>query len=78
FAGGGITPNRMCGGYDVEPGAASALGFPGTPLALIDPDGNTQVRAPQSIDIIYTAMSLLGLDDIYIPGQPGRILGITS
>ena len=68
----------MCGGYDVEPGAASALGFPGTPLALIDTDGNTQVRAPQSIDIIYTAMSLLGLDDIYIPGQPGRILGITS
>ena len=77
-AGGGVHPNRMCGGYDVDTGNSTALGFPGLPVALVDMDGNTTVRVPTSEDMVYTALALFGIDSVAFSSNPSRVLGLLS
>lgn len=76
LAGGGVFPNRMCGGFDVGMDSPETLGYQGMPVALIDQDGNTMIRPPTSLDMVYSALSLYGFEDLFFGGNPGRVLGI--
>lgn len=77
FAGGGVSPNRMIGGYDVDADAPDAVGFNGL---RVDVRENNQVvsRQPNSADVVHTALKIMGLSDgdIFIPGGSGEIAGI--
>jgi hypothetical protein len=71
FAGGGIQPNRTVGGYDFSIGKTNGIGFMGSPIYLIGEDGAPMLRAPLSIDVVYTALKLMGITDVFLPGGPG-------
>jgi hypothetical protein len=75
FVGGGITPNRMIGSYDTEGRTGSFLG---KPIDLIEEGGSRVKRAPRSADIIHTALAVLGIDDFFIPGGHGEIVGMRA
>ena len=77
FAGGGIEPNRMIGNYDVPPGGGQ-VGYEGTAVDLIDEGGDPISRPPRSADVIYTALKIMGIDDFFIPGGPGEIVGVAA
>jgi hypothetical protein len=68
--------NRMIGGYDVGT-ASTPGGFMGLPVELVDENALTFRRPPQSRDIVYTAMGLLGLEQ-FLPGRPGKIVGLDA
>ncbi|MFO0724518.1 MAG: DUF1501 domain-containing protein [Myxococcota bacterium] len=80
FAGAGssgsgwLNNNRMYGGYEV--GTAQAPGsFMGETIDLIDEDGLGLQRPPQSRDIVYSVMDMLGIRQ-FLPGRPGKIVGL--
>jgi hypothetical protein len=75
FVGGGITPNRMIGGYDTEGKTGSFLG---KPVAIVEEGGNKSMRAPRSADVIDTALRILGINDFFIPGGHGEIVGVRA
>lgn len=75
FAGGGVHPNRMVGGYDVA--AVNASGTPsGTAVDILEEDGRPSTRVPRSADVITTALRIMGVDNFFIPGGYGEILGL--
>ena len=76
FAGGNTHGNRMIGGYDLSTGGPTSLGFMGTSIPLLDENGDPIERPPQSRDIILTAMHMMGIPDVFLPGGPGRIVGV--
>lgn len=74
--GGWLHTNRMIGGYDVGT-ASTPGGFMGEPVDLVDEDGLGLRRPPQSRDIVYSAMGLLGIEQ-FLPGRPGKIVGLDA
>jgi hypothetical protein len=78
MAGGGIRGNQMLGNYDLERSHPGASGPVGKPVSLID-EGGEQVEAPpESRDIVYTALQVMGISDVFLPGGPGEIVGVRS
>jgi hypothetical protein len=77
FAGGGLAPNRMVGGYAVDPANPTAQGYDGVPVAIQESTGPVQ-RVPRSSDIVTTALAVLGVTGIRIPGGNGEVLGVRA
>jgi hypothetical protein len=50
----------------------------GAPIALIDEGGDMVTRPPKSADIVFTALHAMGIEDFFIPGGPGEIVGVRS
>ena len=70
LVGGGIVGNQMIGGYD-ESLAGSPLG---SPVDLINEDGERETRMPRSQDIAATVLRAFALEpgtDFFIPGGFG-------
>lgn len=75
FVGGGVTPNRMVGGYRIAPGSAvSSAGFVGQDLAFTD----GSQRQPRSADVVHTALRIMGIEDFFIPGGSNEIVGVRA
>jgi len=75
FVGGGVTPNRMIGGYRIAPGSAIAsAGFVGKDVAFAD--GSS--RQPRSADVLHTALRIMGIQDFFIPGGSNEIPGVRA
>jgi hypothetical protein len=78
FVGGAVVPNRMIGGFDLTKGLVTGNGFMGKPVSLVDEGGDSMVRPPQSRDVVFSALHALGIPDVFLPGGPGRILGLEA
>jgi hypothetical protein len=76
FAGGGVKPNRMIGNFDFTDLADTVNGPNGAPVDLLDEGGDPQFRPPRSADIVHTAYRVMGIEDFFIPGGSGEILGV--
>jgi hypothetical protein len=76
IAGGGIRGNRMIGNYAFP--SVDARNPVGAPIALIDEGGDMVTRPPKSADIVFTALHAMGIEDFFIPGGPGEIVGVRS
>lgn len=76
YAGGGIHTNRMIGNYDIGPEAK--LGYTGVAVDLVDEGGDPQSRTPRSADIAHTAYKIMGVEDFFIPGGSGEIVGVRN
>jgi len=76
FAGGNTHGNRMVGGFDLSTGAPNSIGFMGKPVSMLDENGDPMQRAPWSRDVVFTALHMMGVPDVFIPGGPGRINGV--
>ncbi len=75
FVGGGVTPNRMIGGYRIAPGSAIAsAGFVGEELTF----GDGSRRQPRSADVVHTALRIMGIQDFFIPGGSNEIPGVRA
>lgn len=78
FAGGGssgagwLQNNRMIGGFDV---AGTTPSFGGQPIDLIDEHGQPMNRPPQSRDVVFSALDMMGIK-VFLQGGPGRIVGL--
>lgn len=68
FAGGNVANNRMVGTYDTR-------GF-GEPTAIIEENGQASTRVPRSADIACTALHMMGVNNVFIPGGFGEIVGL--
>ncbi len=77
FAGGGLNANKMVGSYAVNTADPTAQGFDGAPIAIKEASG-TVMRKPRSADIVNTALAVLGITGVTIPGGSGEILGVRS
>jgi len=77
FAGGGLSSNRSLGGYAVDPGNPTASGYDGTPLSVRESTGTVQ-RVPRSSDVVTTALAVMGVQGIRIPGGNGEVLGVRA
>ena len=77
FAGGGVAGGRTIGGYDVE---NFSLGPRGLPVGVREEGGEQTTRPPRSADIVATVCSIMGLElnDFFIPGGYGEILGVRA
>jgi hypothetical protein len=73
--GGGITPNQMLGGYGTAGNDPLAVGFDGIPIEIREASG-VKMRPPRSSDVIHTALSILGVENVRIPGTSGEIVGV--
>jgi len=78
FAGGGIQTNRMLGGYATENLDPFALGYMGKPLAVHEESGEMRTRATTSADVIHTALRVMGVEQFFIPGGSGEIMGVRA
>lgn len=77
FAGGPVWPNRMIGGYDFTGIPLTGTGPNGAALSIIDEgESEAKMRPPTSADVVYTALSGMGIHDHFIPGGAGTIQGI--
>lgn len=77
FAGGGIQPNRMVGNYDTSSFAAFSDGYLGAPVDVRNLETNViEHRPPKSADVVATILSILGIEDFFIPGGYGEVVGI--
>ncbi len=76
FAGGNVAPNRMVGNYDLTTGPPDRIGFMGEAVALTDEGGQPMRRAPKANDVVFSALHLMGIDSVFIPGGPGVIGGL--
>jgi hypothetical protein len=76
IAGGGVRGNRMIGNYEFP--TVEARNPVGAPIRLIDEGGDSVVRPPKSADVIYTALRTMGIEDFFMPGGPGEIVGVRS
>jgi hypothetical protein len=77
FAGGGLQPNRMIGSYAVNTARPNAQGFDGTPVEILEATGKV-MRRPRSADVVTTALAVLGVKGVRIPGGNGEILGVRA
>lgn len=77
FIGGGIRPNRMIGGYTVTP-PFTAEGFVGRPSEVIEEGGQRVTRQLRSADVIHTALRIMGIENFFIPGGSGEIVGVRA
>lgn len=75
FAGGGLNANRMIGSYAVDMNDPTRQGFDGLPIPIKEASGNV-TRKPRSSDIVTTALAVMGVSGISIPGGNGEILGV--
>jgi hypothetical protein len=75
MAGGGIAGNRQIGTFDLEVDSYSPLGVP---IGLLDEGGQMISRAPRSSDVTFTALKVLGIEDFFIPGGPGEVVGVRA
>jgi Protein of unknown function (DUF1501) len=76
MAGGGLKPNQALGGYVVPARpAAEVQGHEGQVMAIQESAG-VVMRRPRSADVITTALALLGISGVRIPGGSGEILGV--
>jgi hypothetical protein len=66
----------MVGGFDLSTGAPNSIGFMGKPVDLIDEAGGPMNRPPWARDIIFTALHMMGVPNVFLPGGPGRIVGV--
>jgi hypothetical protein len=73
FIGGGVAPNRQIGMYDVKGGL-------GTPVDIIEENGQPGNRVPRAADVTTTALRILGLEfhDFFIPGGYGEVVGMRA
>lgn len=71
YVGGGVAANRQLGSYTVPLGG-------GTPVDLIEENGQPGKRIPRAADMTTTALRILGLgfSDFFIPGGYGEVVGI--
>jgi hypothetical protein len=83
FAGGNVHGNRMIGGFDMEVGMGvkadeieKSHGFLGKKIDLIDENGAPMTRQPLRKDIVHSALDIMGIPDTFLPGGPGKILGL--
>jgi Protein of unknown function (DUF1501) len=75
LAGGGINTNRMIGAYDTD--APSFDGYYGTPVDIRNIETNVvEHRPPKTADIVATIMTILGIENFFIPGGYGEVLGV--
>jgi hypothetical protein len=72
--GGGITPNRMVGGYDVGSDVSRA-GYMGLPVE-VEENGQRVTRQIRSGDVLHTAMAAMGVTQFFIPGGTGEIVAL--
>ncbi len=77
FVGGGLKANTMVGGYAVNTADPTAQGFDGMPVAIGEATG-TVTRRPRSSDVVATALAVLGITGVSIPGGSGEILGVRA
>jgi len=75
FAGGGLNNNRMIGSYAVNTADPSASGFDGVPVSVREATGDV-MRRPRSADVVTTALAVMGVTNVRIPGGNGEILGV--
>ena len=75
IAGGGTHGNRQLGGFDLEASGYSPLGVPS---AIVDEGGQMIERPLRTADIIYTSLVALGVEDFFLPGGPGEIVGVRA
>jgi hypothetical protein len=75
FAGGGINTNRMLGSYDVQD--PKAIGYYGLPLTIQEAAGPV-TRVARASDIVTTALAVMGISGVRIPGGNGEILGVRA
>ncbi|MGH1341808.1 MAG: DUF1501 domain-containing protein [Nannocystales bacterium] len=73
LAGGGVRGNRQLGNFDLEVESPSPIGVP-TPL--ISEGGDAIERMPRSADVVWTALQLMGIEDVFVPGGVGEIVGV--
>lgn len=75
FVGGGVAPNRMVGGYQIDSGSpVTTTGFEGKEMLMAD--GSR--RQPRSADVIHTALRIMNIDDFFIPGGSSEIIGLRA
>ncbi len=77
MAGGGLNANRMVGGYNINPANPNLPGFDGLPVTIAEQNGNVQ-RRPRTSDVVTTALAVLGVEGVRIPGGNGEIVGIRA
>ncbi|MBL8951782.1 MAG: DUF1501 domain-containing protein [Myxococcaceae bacterium] len=77
LAGGGLNANRMVGTYAVNTADANASGFDGVPVAVRESTGDV-TRKPRSADVVTTALAVMGVHNVRIPGGNGEILGVRT
>jgi hypothetical protein len=77
MAGGGLSPNRMIGSYAVNLADPAANGYDGVGVAVQESTGQA-MRRPRSSDIITTALAVMGVTNVRIPGGNGEILGVRA
>lgn len=78
FVGGATHGNRQVGNYDFSGVAANANGPNGAAIDLIDEGGDPTVRPPRSADVAHTIYHMMGINDFFIPGGSGEIIGVRS
>lgn len=76
FAGGATRGNRQIGNYDFTNLALSANGPNGAPVDLIDEGGDAVVRPPRSADVVHTVYHMMGIEEFFVPGGSGNIVGV--
>lgn len=71
FSGGNVAANRQVGSYTTPLGG-------GTPVDLIEENGQPNRRIPRASDVTATALRVMGLgfSDFFIPGGYAEVLGI--
>ncbi len=71
FAGGNVAGNRSVGGFEIPAGI-------GTPVDIIEENGQASRRVPRAADVVTTALRCLGMGmhDFFIPGGYGEVTGI--
>ena len=76
FAGGGLNTNRAMGGYTVPARPPSeVVGHDGVAVPVQE-NGATVNRVPRSADVVTTALAVMGVTGVRIPGGNGEILGV--
>lgn len=74
-AGGGTHGNRQLGGFDLDVPGYSPLGVP---TSLIDEGGQRISRPLRTADVVFTGLRTLGVEDFFIAGGPGEIVGVRA
>jgi hypothetical protein len=77
LVGGGINGNQMIGNYDLEnkPAPFDPIGIP---VPIIDDQGNPTKSIPKSSDVCATIYAAFGINEFFIPGGYGEIVGVKA
>jgi Protein of unknown function (DUF1501) len=74
--GGGIETNRMIGNYDVANFSPYSQGYLSSPVDVLNLETRVvENRAPKSADVVATILKTLGINEFFIPGGYGEIVG---